>query len=123
MVVMLTGSINGAEIILNRDVGDRWTAVIPSIPSGVYIVDLTAWDDAGNFAYVTKYIITIDLTAMCMRVRIEEYDALQDRDREYTCQIAAGDYNVLEQDARVYVREADPEYMTKVKVGEPCDCF
>ena len=38
-------------------------------------------------------------------------DALQDRDREYTCQIATGDYSVLEQDARVYVREADPEIL------------
>lgn len=48
MVVKLTGSINGTAITLERESGDRWTAIIPSIPSGVYIVDLTAWDEAGE---------------------------------------------------------------------------
>ena len=122
MVVKLTGSINGTEITLERESGDRWTAIIPSIPSGVYIVDLTAWDEAGNFAYVTKYIITIDLTAMCMRVRIEEYDALHDSGKDYLCRTGADDFTVQVQD-EICVREIDPEYTIRVKVGEPCDCF
>ena len=122
MVVKLTGSINGTEITLEWESGDRWTAIIPSIPSGVYIVDLTAWDEAGNFAYVTKYIITIDLTAMCMRVRIEEYDALQDQGKDYLCRTGADDFSVQIQE-EISVREMDPEYTIRVKVGEPCDCF
>ena len=122
MVVKLTGSINGTAITLEREFGDRWTAIIPSIPSGVYIVDLTAWDEAGNFAYVTKYIITIDLTAMCMRVRIEEYDALHDSGKDYLCRMGADDFSVQIQE-EICVREMDPEYTIRVKVGEPCDCF
>ena len=122
MVVKLTGSINGTEITLERESGDRWTAIIPSIPSGVYIVDLTAWDEAGNFAYVTKYIITIDLTAMCMRFRIEECDALQDQGKDYLCITGADDFSVQIQEG-ISVREIDPEYTIRVKVGEPCDCF
>lgn len=122
MVVKLTGSINGTEITLERESGDRWTAIIPSIPSGVYIVDLTAWDEAGNFAYMTKYIITIDLTAMCMRVRIEEYDALQDQGKDYLCRTGTDDFSVQIQE-EISVREMDPEYTIRVKVGEPCDCF
>ncbi len=121
MVAKLTGSINGTAIILEKDTGDRWTAIIPSILSGVYIVDLTAWDDAGNFAYVTKYIITIDLTAMRMRVRIEEYDALRDRGREYMCQVGEEKYRLQVQEKTICVRVGNSEYMTKVKVGEPCD--
>ena len=122
MVVKLTGSINGTAITLERESGDRWTAIIPSIPSGVYIVDLTAWDEAGNFAYVTKYIITIALTAMCMRVRIEEYDALQDQGKDYLCRTGADDFSVQIQE-EICVWEMDPEYTIRVKVGEPCDCF
>lgn len=71
MVVKLQGIIDGQSVIFERDKGDWWKAAIPRNLNGVYIVELTAIDAAGNMAYCAKYIITIDLSALC--VHIEPY--------------------------------------------------
>lgn len=39
--------------------------------NGVYVVELTATDEAGNIAYTAKYILTIDITAL--RVKLQRY--------------------------------------------------
>ena len=49
-----------------------WSATIPPQSNGIYIVELTATDDAGNVAYCAKYIVTIDISALS--VRIEPFD-------------------------------------------------
>lgn len=71
MVVKLVGKINSQTVIFERTKGDWWEAAIPSVPSGVYIVELTAVDDAGNKGFCTRYIMTVDLTAL--RVTLETY--------------------------------------------------
>lgn len=104
MVTRLTGHINGEEIILQRDSGDRWIGIIPGIPSGMYIIDMTAWDDAGNMTYMTTCIITIDLTAICARVTVHDYKTIHEQ-QDYIC-------NVIQEN-----------YISRVKVGEACDCI
>jgi hypothetical protein len=71
MVVKLVGNVNGDQVIFNRTTGDKWETVVPPSTSGAYVVDLTAYDEAGNMAYVAKYILIIDLTALY--VRLEPY--------------------------------------------------
>lgn len=71
MVVKLTGKIDGQDIIFERREGDWWETTIPHSLNGIYIVELTATDDAGNTAYTCRYILTIDLTALC--VHLEPY--------------------------------------------------
>lgn len=71
-VVKLEGKVDGSAIIFEREEGDVWKATIPPQSNGVYIVELTATDDAGNIAYCAKYIITIDVSALT--VRIEPFD-------------------------------------------------
>lgn len=73
MVVKLEGKVDGKAIIFEREIGgDVWSATIPPQSSGIYIVELTATDDAGNVAYCAKYIVTIDISALT--VRIEPFD-------------------------------------------------
>lgn len=71
MVVQLTGKIDGKDIIFNRKNGDVWETIIPKNLSGIYVVELTAVDEAGNIGFLAKYIVTIDLSAM--RVSLEPY--------------------------------------------------
>lgn len=71
MVVRLEGKVQGQDVIFNHIQGDDWEAVIPPTLNGIYIVSLTAWDDAGNAAYTARYIITIDMDALY--VRLEPY--------------------------------------------------
>lgn len=70
MVVRLEGKVQGRDVIFNRVQGDEWETIIPASLNGVYIVELTAYDDAGNMAYTARYILTIDLTSIHAKVRI-----------------------------------------------------
>lgn len=91
MVVRLEGKVQGQDVIFNHIQGDDWEAVIPAVSSGIYIVSLNAWDDAGNMAYTSKYIITIDLSAL--RICLEPYlywiELLSDK---YSSQISCSEY-------------------------------
>ena len=74
MVVRLEGKVQGQDVIFNRIVGDVWETVIPQSLNGVYVVELIAYDDAGNVAYTSKYILTVDLTSIHAKVRINRID-------------------------------------------------
>lgn len=71
MVVRVEGKVHGEKVSFTWVGGDRWEAVIPASLNGVYIVELTAYDEAGNVGYCTKYILTVDLASLC--VHLEPY--------------------------------------------------
>ena len=64
MVVRLIGKVEGQDVIFTRLKGDIWTAEVPAQKSGRYVMELTAFDEAGNIAYCTDVIFTYDATAM-----------------------------------------------------------
>lgn len=74
MVVRLEGKVQGQDVIFSRVEGDEWETVIPPSLNGVYIVELTAYDDVGNMAYTARYILTIDLTSIHANVRINRIE-------------------------------------------------
>lgn len=75
MVVRLIGKVQGQDVIFTHVQGDDWEAVIPPSLNGIYIVELTAYDDGGNVSYTTRYIITIDLDALYVRLEPYPYRA------------------------------------------------
>lgn len=81
MVVRLEGKVQGQDIIFKHVKGDDWEAVIPKNLTGIYIIELTAYDDNGNTAFTTRYILTVDLDALC--IHLEPYpfwtDVLPDK--------------------------------------------
>ncbi len=74
MVVRLIGTINGDEVIFRRQ-GDVWETSVPSSLDGTYVVDMTAYDEAGNTAYWAKYILTIDLASLCVSLKLHPYQS------------------------------------------------
>lgn len=73
MVVELTGIIDGQDIVFRREKEDWWSATIPPNLNGIYIVELTAIDEAGNVSYTTKYIITIDTSLLRVTLQPLKY--------------------------------------------------
>ena len=71
MVVRLEGKAQGKDVVFNRVQGDVWETIIPASLNGVYIVELTAYDDFGNMSFMAKYILTVDLS--CMSVKLEPF--------------------------------------------------
>ena len=69
MVVRLEGKVQGQDIIFKHVEGDNWETVIPPSLNGIYIIELTAYDDGGNSSYTTRYILTVDLDALCIYLK------------------------------------------------------
>lgn len=67
-VVKVSGKIDGKEVIFERDEGDRWNATVPYDLDGMYVVELTAENDAGNIAYCTKMLLIVDPATLCVRL-------------------------------------------------------
>lgn len=90
MVVRLTGTIDGNPVVFKRMEEDWWQAAIPRKLNGIYIVSLTAYDDAGNISYCTKYVITIDVASLC--VHLEPYPFTAELLEEYKSHICISPY-------------------------------
>lgn len=75
MVVKLTGVIEGNPVIFERKSGDVWETTIPAKLNGIYVAELTAVDEAGNIAHCAKYIVTVDLSALCVHLELFPWKA------------------------------------------------
>ena len=65
MVVRVEGIINGDPIIFQRIVGDQWEAKAPASLDGTYVLEMTAWDEAGNMANRAFYLLAYDPINLC----------------------------------------------------------
>lgn len=71
MVIKLVGTINGNEVVFEKEYGDMWKATIPKNLNGEYVIELRAYDEAGNMGYIAKYIMVVDIGKLC--VKLEPY--------------------------------------------------
>lgn len=83
----LTGKIEGQPVTftLVRQEGRTsvFSAEVPANLDGEYVVELTAEDDAGNVAFVCKYLVTIDLTNLCVHLMPLPDYVLVDQDIDF----------------------------------------
>ena len=57
MVVCIKGTVNSKPVCFNRADETNWEAVVPAdLENGTYIVEITAFDDAGNQTYHTAQL-------------------------------------------------------------------
>lgn len=93
MVTTLTGTVDGTAVRFERS-GDTWTAEIPAKPSGLAVLELHAWDEAGNEAVWDEVLCLID------------YDAL-------TISILPDPWQTTAEDANVLFRTIAPAYIPR----------
>lgn len=72
MVVRIIGEVSGHEIVF-MPIDDAWVAQIPPVPSGVYVVSLNAFDDAGNSSYFAKAIFTVDVENLIYEIKFVDF--------------------------------------------------
>ena len=51
MITKVIGKVDGKEVIFERAEGDLWNTTVPLDLDGMYVVEVTAYDDAENVAY------------------------------------------------------------------------
>lgn len=69
MVVKLEGKVDGVAVIFEKMPGGWWTADTPRHLNGIYVLEMTATDAAGNQAFVARYIMTVDTGALRVSLR------------------------------------------------------
>lgn len=107
MVAKLEGIVNSTPVVFTKGNGDLWEATIPKTLNGVYIVELTATDDAGNIAYIARYILTIDITKL--RVKLQQYP--------YNVKVKVKDYYANIRTGNYYEKFGIGNYYEKFKTG------
>lgn len=118
MVVRLEGKVQGQDVIFNRVQGDEWETIIPPSLNGVYIVELKAYDDAGNMSYTARYILTVDLTSIHAKVNINRIEAKVRMSRFFS-EPRVSHYHSKIQLSRYYSRNYLSPYYAKVRC---CTC-
>ena len=69
MVVRVYGSANGVDITFTPIGDDRWECAVPRVPSGEYVVDLYAEDEAGNIGYAATMLFVVNAKHIITDVR------------------------------------------------------
>jgi hypothetical protein len=75
MVVQVWGKCDSQDIIFAQNQAGRWEAAVPASPTGAYIIELWARDEAGNVGYLATVKLAYDPTRLCFRVEILEVGA------------------------------------------------
>lgn len=73
MITKVIGKVDGQEVVYERSDGDKWTVTVPSDLDGMYVVEVTAYDEAGNSAYCTKMLLIVDPATLCVSLVPYEY--------------------------------------------------
>lgn len=65
----LEGKVDSRTVAFTRDDSGQWFAVIPADLDGEYIVEVTAYDDAGNSSFTTSMLFTVDLKTLVVKLQ------------------------------------------------------
>lgn len=76
MVKALYGKCGGRDIRFSLDeASGRWVTAVPASPTGAYIIELWAEDEAGNVGYFATVQITFDPSRLCCSVKVLDVGA------------------------------------------------
>jgi Domain of unknown function len=67
-IVKMIGNVDGNNIIFEKDSGDLWIAAVPKGMHGEYVIDIIAYDNAGNEAYSAAMIFIVDPYTLEVRI-------------------------------------------------------
>jgi hypothetical protein len=67
-VVRVEGVCNGSQVIFTSTDDGNWNAEVPAIPTGTYVVSVTAYDEAGNSAYRALMLFSVDVSKLEIKV-------------------------------------------------------
>lgn len=73
MVTKVIGKVDGQEVIYERGEGDKWIITVPLELDGMYVVEVTAYDDADNIAFCAKMLLIVDPATLCVSLVPYEY--------------------------------------------------
>ena len=93
MIVKVSGKVDGQDVIFERSYGTSWNITVPYDLDGMYVIEVTAENDAGNVAYCTKMLLIVDPATLCVKLVPLDY-MVEVVPEEYETHIIPEDYLV-----------------------------
>lgn len=93
MIVKVSGKVDGQDVIFERSEGNQWNITVPYDLDGMYVIEVTAENDAGNIAYCTKMLLIVDPATLCVKLVPLDY-MVEVVPEEYETHIIPEDYLV-----------------------------
>ena len=74
MVVKVIGTVDDIEVVFkyNQATG-KWETIVPRDLDGTYVVDLWAYDEAGNRGYAATVLFTVDTESLHITFKLLDY--------------------------------------------------
>ena len=76
-VERVIGKTDSFEVIFDRLNDNSWTVNVPSNIIGEYVMDLYAYDEAGNLGFLATAMFTVDTSNLCFHLSIIKYRFLE----------------------------------------------
>ncbi|MCM3789412.1 Ig-like domain repeat protein [Domibacillus indicus] len=112
-VVRMTGEIDGTSIIFSKDKSGTWVAPVPLNLDGEFIVEVTAYDEAGNMAYSTAMLFAIDPSTLSAQVIPLNY-VYKVGDDPFACTVISSDFAFYVVDPHMQHAELPQNFSVRV---------
>ena len=86
-VERLIGKTDSFEVIFDRLNDNSWTVNVPSNIIGEYVMDLYAYDEAGNLGFLATAMFTVDTSNLCLHLSIIKYRSEICFESDYICTV------------------------------------
>lgn len=93
MVTKVIGKVDGQEVIYERSEGDLWKVTVPLDLDGMYVIEVSAYDEAGNISFCTKMLLIADPATLCAKLIPLDY-TVEVVSKEYDVTIKNNDFKV-----------------------------
>ncbi len=86
-VERVIGKTDSFEVIFDRLNDNNWTVNVPSNIIGEYVMDLYAYDEAGNLGFLATAMFTVDTSNLCFHLSIIKYRSEIYFESDYICTV------------------------------------
>lgn len=86
-VERVIGKTDSFEVIFDRLNDNNWTVNVPSNIIGEYVMDLYAYDEAGNHGFLATAMFTVDTSNLCFHLSIIKYRSEICFESDYICTV------------------------------------
>lgn len=124
MIVKVSGKVDGQDVIFERSEGNQWNITVPYDLDGMYVIEVTAENDAGNVAYCTKMLLIVDPATLCVKLVPLDY-MVEVVPEEYETHIIPEDYLVEVMEEQYQVATLPDSFYIEVVYpihGKGCCC-
>jgi hypothetical protein len=112
-VVKMTGRIDSVEIVFSLSETGAWIATVPPDIYGEFVVEVTALDEAGNAAYSTAMLFTVDIGDLSFSVIPLSY-AYKVSGEGFSKVEVQSDYTFYAVNSHFGYAELPPNFLTEV---------